>query len=377
MSNLINSLNFSDSVDYHYGKFPPKELDYSKIIEPITRATDAISRFDQMLKNMHNNELLLAPLRNQEAVISSRMEGTISTMDEIMKYEADFENESDTVIGRSEVIETLLYQRTLKLAQKSIEEGQPLSQWLIKALHQKLLSFGRGASLSPGEFKKDQNYLVDRSKKNVLFTPIKPELLTNGMDNLFDYINRSEHQILIKTALAHIEFEALHPFKDGNGRIGRMLITLMLWTSGAICAPHFYISAHLEEEKNNYIDAMRNVSANNDWTSWCVFFLNALEKQAKRNLQISEEIQKLYSDMKDIFYDVLGSKWSVAVLDFIFTNPVFRNNKFTNTSGIPGPSAARITRILLEKELIKTLEEPSGRRPALYIFEPLMRLVRV
>ncbi|HOH37993.1 MAG TPA: Fic family protein [Spirochaetota bacterium] len=377
MSNLINSLNFSDSIDYHYGQFPPKELDYSKIIEPITRATDAISRFDQMLKNMHNNELLLAPLRNQEAVISSRMEGTISTMDEIMKYEADFDNESDPIIARSEVIETLLYQRALKLAQKSIEEGQPLSQWLIKALHQKLLSFGRGASLSPGEFKKDQNYLVDRSKKNVLFTPIKPELLTNGMDNLFDYINRSEHQILIKTALAHIEFEALHPFKDGNGRIGRMLITLMLWTSGAISAPHFYISAYLEEEKNNYIDAMRNVSANNDWTPWCVFFLNALEKQAKRNLQISEEIQKLYSDMKDIFYDVLGSKWSVAVLDFIFTNPVFRNNKFTNTSGIPGPSAARITRILLEKELIKTLEEPSGRRPALYIFEPLMRLVRV
>jgi len=322
MSNLINSLNFSDSIDYHYGQFPPKELDYSKIIEPITRATDAISRFDQMLKNMHNNELLLAPLRNQEAVISSRMEGTISTMDEIMKYEADFDNESDPIIARSEVIETLLYQRALKLAQKSIEEGQPLSQWLIKALHQKLLSFGRGASLSPGEFKKDQNYLVDRSKKNVLFTPIKPELLTNGMDNLFDYINRSEHQILIKTALAHIEFEALHPFKDGNGRIGRMLITLMLWTSGAISAPHFYISAYLEEEKNNYIDAMRNVSANNDWTPWCVFFLNALEKQAKRNLQISEEIQKLYSDMKDIFYDVLGSKWSVAVLDFIFTNPV-------------------------------------------------------
>jgi len=377
MPNLINELNFSDSIDYHYGQFPPKEIDFSKIIEPITRATDAIARFDQMLKNMHNNELLLAPLRNQEAVISSRMEGTISTMDEIMKYEADFENESNPINARSEVIETLLYQRALKLAQSSIQEGQPLSQWLIKSLHQKLLSFGRGASLSPGEYKKDQNYLVDRSKRNVLFIPVKPEILQEGMDNLFDFINTDGNQILIKIALAHVEFEALHPFKDGNGRIGRMLITLMLWTFGIISAPHFYISAYLEEEKNNYIDAMRNVSANNDWTSWCVFFLNALEKQAKRNLEISEDIQKLYNDMKEIFYEVLGSKWSVAVLDFIFTNPVFRNNKFTNASGIPGPSAARITRILLDKELLVTIEEPSGRRPALYMFEPLMRLVRV
>jgi Fic family protein len=377
MSVLFNELNFTGAVDYHYTKFPPKTLDFSQIIDPITRATDAIARFDQMLKNMHNNELLLAPLRNQEAVISSRMEGTISTMDEIMKYEADLENENYSISARTEVIETLLYQRTLKLAQVSIDEGQPLSQWLIKALHQKLLSFGRGASLSPGEYKKEQNYLVDKTKRNVLFVPIKPELLQEGMDTLFNYINTGEHQILIKIALAHVEFEALHPFKDGNGRIGRMLITLMLWKFGVISAPHFYISAYLEEEKNNYIDVMRNVSANDDWTAWCVFFLNALENQAKRNLKISEEIQNLYQEMKQVFYEVLGSKWSGAVLDFMFTNPVFRNNKFTNSSGIPGPSASKFTRILLKKELLITVEEPSGRRPALYMFEPLMRLVRV
>jgi Fic family protein len=185
---------------------------------------------------------LLAPLRNQEAVISSRMEGTVSTMDEILKYEADHESEaSDTSNVRSEVIETVLYQRALKAAQGAMADGYPISQSLVKAIHQRLLSFGRGAQKSPGEFKTEQNYLADRNKRQILFVPIRPEQLQDGLDSLFDYIANSRDPALLKAAMAHIEFEALHPFKDGNGRIGRMLITLMLWQSKTISAPHFYV----------------------------------------------------------------------------------------------------------------------------------------
>ncbi|MDO6676337.1 Fic family protein [Tenacibaculum sp. 1_MG-2023] len=175
----------------------------------------------------------------------------------------------------------------------------------------------------------------------------------------------------------HLEFEALHPFQDGNGRIGRMLITLLLWSSGTISEPHFYVSGYLEEHKDQYIDTMRNVSENDDWESWCIFFLNAIEKQAIRNLEIAESIKNLYEEMKHVFSDTLSSKWSVNALDYIFTNPIFRNNRFTSKSGIPGPTAARFTRMLLDKELLRTIEESSGRRPALYAFEPLLRLVRV
>jgi len=151
----------------------------------------------------------------------------------------------------------------------------------------------------------------------------------------------------------------------------------MLWKSGTISAPHFYISGYLEENKDLYIDTMRNVSENSDWEGWCVFFLEAVERQAIRNLNIAEEISTLYEEMKITFSDVLSSKWSVNALDFVFTNPVFRNNKFTTKSGIPIPSAARFTRELLNHDLIFTIEESSGRRPALYSFEPLMKLVRV
>lgn len=371
-------LNLEEAVDYHYDQFPPEKLNYADFVEALIKATDAIARYDQMLKNMHNSEILLAPLRNQEAVISSRMEGTVSTMDEILKYEADHEDDAAaTSTVRLEVIETILYQRALKAAQVALNEGYPLSQSMIKAIHQRLLSLGRGATKSPGEFKTEQNYLADRNKKKILFVPIRPERLQDGLDLLFEYITENTEPALIKAAMTHIEFEALHPFKDGNGRIGRMLITLMLWQSGTISAPHFYVSSYFEENKNQYIDTMRRVSETGDWNEWCGFFLEAIEQQAIRNLSIAEDIRDLYEEMKQVFSDILSSKWSVTALDFVFTNPVFRNNRFTSNSGIPAATAARFTRSLLDEGIIRTIEEASGRRPALYSFEPLMNLVRV
>jgi len=371
-------LNLEDAVHYHYDQFPPQKLNYNDFIGSLIKATDALARYDQMLKNMHNSEILLAPLRNQEAVISSRMEGTVSTMDEILKYEADHEDEGADISNvRLEVIETILYQRALKAAQGAMNDGYPITQAMIKAIHQRLLSLGRGAPKSPGEFKTEQNYLADRNKKKILFVPIRPEKLQDGLDDLFQYISDSNEPALIKSAMTHIEFEALHPFKDGNGRIGRMLITLMLWQSGTISAPHFYVSSYFEENKDEYIDTMRRVSETGDWNEWCAFFLDAIEQQAIRNLTIAENIRDLYEEMKQKFSDILSSKWSVNALDFVFTNPVFRNNKFTSNSGIPAATAARFTRSLLDENIIYTVEEASGRRPALYSFEPLMNLVRV
>jgi len=144
-----------------------------------------------------------------------------------------------------------------------------------------------------------------------------------------------------------------------------------------ISAPHFYVSGYLEEEKDIYIDSMRNVSLNGDWTSWCIFFLEALTNQAIRNLEIAENINVLYEDMKHKFNSILSSKWGVDALDFMFANPYFRNNRFTGTSGIPPHTAARFTRKLVDEGVLVTLEEASGRKPAMFMFEPLIEIVRV
>ncbi|MFZ7129665.1 Fic family protein [Avibacterium avium] len=374
---MLNTLDFSNAVDYHYDRFPPQTLDYNRLMASLLSATDALARYDQMLKNLHNSEILLAPLRNQEAIISSRMEGTISTLDEILQYEADFaENEMPSEV-RSDIIETVLYQRALKNAQRAMKEGYPLSKSLIKTLHQQLLSSGRGATKSPGQFKNEQNYLADRNKKTILFVPISPEKLEQGLDNLFEYINHNPTPILPKTAITHLEFEALHPFQDGNGRIGRMLITLMLWRAGAISEPHFYISGYFEEHKEEYLALMRQVSENGDWVAWCEFFLQAIANQAHHNLTIAQSISDLYEKMKPIFSETLSSKWAMTVLDFVFTYPVFRGNQLSEKTEISPASANRFVRTLHDKGILMLKEESAGRKSALYSFEPMMNLVRV
>lgn len=374
---MQSSLNFSEAIYYPENIFPPQEIDLPQILPALLGATNAIARYDQMLKNMHNSEILLAPLRNQEAVISSRMEGTISTMDEILQYEADYPEGEYSSEVRSDIVETVLYQRTLKNAQKAMEDGYPLSKSLLKTMHQQLLSFGRGANKSPGEFKKEQNYIADTLTRKILFVPISPEKLESALDRLFNYINQNPDPILLKTAVTHLEFEALHPFQDGNGRIGRMLITLMLWKAHTLSVPHFYISGYLEENKNRYIDLMRNVSQTGNWNEWAIFFLNAIEYQSEKNLHIAENIRILYEQMKMEFSEILSSKHSLAVLDFVFTYPVFRNSKLSEETGISPASASRFTKALQEKGILTLTEEAAGRKSARYSFEHLMNLVRV
>ena len=371
------SIDLSSAVVYHHNGFPPASLDIHCFFNDILAATAALSRYDQMLKTLHNSEILLAPLRSREAVISSRIEGTISTLDEILRYEAEAEQTHWGREVRQDTVETLLYQRTLKAAQQALTDGRPLSTMMIRSMHQGLLSFGRGADKAPGQFKTEQNYIGRRGSRQVDFVPIAPEHLQAGLDRLFVYIHESADNALIKTALAHIEFEALHPFKDGNGRIGRMLIPLLLWQMQQISAPHFYISSFFEENKDEYIERIRAVSAQGDWSGWCAFFCRAISEQAGQNLHIAEQITALYEQMKAQLTDILSSKWTVIALDALFTQPVFKANRFAMGHDIPKPTVQKLLKALLDHQIIETVEAASGRRAALYAFEPLLELVRI
>jgi Fic family protein len=373
------TLDTSNAVHYHLGKFPPPQLDYARLMPVLLEATAALARYDQMLRGMHNSEIFLAPLRGQEAVISSRMEGTISTLDEILQLQAEFDDDDEKAASefRADVIETALYRRALNTAQRQMEEGRPLSESLVKSIHRQLLSFGRGANKAPGEYKHEQNYIGERGSRKVSFVPIAPEHLASGMEALFKLAGDDAKPVLLRTALAHAEFESLHPFEDGNGRVGRMLITLMLWQGHAISAPHFYISRYFEDRKDEYLDRLREVSANHDWDGWCEFFLAAVAQQAVRNLDVAQSISDFYDEMKPRFIELLSSKFAVAALDYLFTYPVFSNSRFTSKAGIPSQTAARFTRVLLQEGLLQTVSEASGRRSAVYRFEPLMSRVRV
>lgn len=374
-------LNLENAVRYHEGCFPPPISDYSGFIQLLMDTGTALARYDEALRHLHNRELFLAPLRNQEVVASSRMEGTISTVDEILQYDSS-EGEGEDIRGanvRTEVIETILYRRALSYAQEEIADGRPINNQLIRSMHQILLSFGRGSAKNPGQYKTEQNYIGDERNGNISYIPISPEKLPEGMERFFKYLDQSEHTNLIRTALAHVEFEALHPFKDGNGRIGRMLITLMLWTGSNISSPHFYLSRYLEEHKSAYINRMRAVSSENDWLGWLHFFLEAAKNQAYYNLEIISKIGNLYEAMKPVFSEVTGSKHSIALLDAVFTAPRYSNKRIEMLTKIPPATVNRFTNALLRNpnQLLKIIQPAAGSRGAIYSFEPLLEIIRV
>ena len=188
-----------------------------------------------------------------------------------MIYEAETEDDGKTD-ARSDAIEVFLYKEVLRRAQQAVADGEPINEGLIKNAHRVLLSFGRGASKSPGQYKTDQNYVGDDRRKGHLFQAGQPTPASVLDANAFlEFIEGSPMLHLFKVGIAHVEFEALHPFNDGNGRIGRLLITLLLWKYGLIHKPHFYVSAFFETHKEEYIELMRAVSRDDDWTSWTAF----------------------------------------------------------------------------------------------------------
>ena len=380
---LINidnvAFDASDAVRYPLDAFPPSRLDLPQLIGPQTDAAMALVRYDSGLAQLPRSELLLAPLRARDAVVSSRMEGTISTLEEVLRLEADADGRDLPATSRSADLEVALYVRALRQAEEAIREGYGISQTLIRNAHKTLLFTGRGAKSRPGEYKTEQNYIGDRRAKRIDFVPVAPEHLIYSLDKLFAFAASGEEEDsflpLTRIALFHAEFEAVHPFEDGNGRVGRMLVPLMLWTSGVLSAPHFFVSDYFETNKEEYIERLRRTSSHGEWTEWTVFFLNGMKEQAEQNLKTLNQIRDHYDEMRNRFRDLLRSRWSGDALDYIFANPVFRNNRFKRNAKIPEQTANAFTNKLLQEGLLVTVIPPAGRAPGMYAFPSLLEIV--
>lgn len=373
----INNTTYdcTKAATYHYGQFPPPSIDIESVFNPLADALQQLTRYDEKLQHMPNSELLLAPLKQRDAVVSSRMEGTISTLEEVLRLEASTSANRTEGTARNDTVEVALYARALRQAEHSMSEGYGLSEHLIKNAHQTLLSFGRGAEKSPGQYKNQQNYVGDKRQRRVDFIPISPDRLQQGMRDLISFIDTNPQHALLKTAIAHAEFEALHPFEDGNGRVGRMLIPLMLWQQNVLSAPHFFVSDYFERNKDEYIERLRLVSQNGEWTQWCAFFLVALEAQANANIDVVSRVQEHYENMKVRFREVLRSQYFGAAVDYIFAHPLFWNNHFVETAQAPNSTLRNFTPRLVQDGLLQVLVPPSGRAPGLYAFPSLLEII--
>jgi len=359
------------AVAYHEGGFPPAALDWSRLIPRLGPAAAALARYDGMLAAVPNPGVLLAPLSTREAVLSSRIEGTQATIEEVFEVEAG--GEAASTERRDDIQEILNYRAAMRRAEAMLEE-LPLSQRVIREAHRVLLSGVRGESKSPGDYRRVPNWIgaPGCSREEARFVPIDAAKLPDAMSAWERFIHADEPDHLIQLALLHAEFEALHPFLDGNGRLGRMFVPLFLWRRDLIAKPVFYISAYFEARRDAYYEHLLAVSRDGDWTGWCAFFLEAVRVQAEDNLVKARAILDLYEDLKRRMPELTRSQYAIRALDWIFLRPVFSGSDFVTAAGIPKPTARRFLGVLRKAGILLEIRPGRGRRAAILAFPDLL-----
>lgn len=361
------------AVAYHEGRFPPTALDWPRLIPLLGPAAAAVARYDGMLAAVPNPDVLLSPLTTQEAVLSSRIEGTQATMGEVLEFEAGREAVSPE--RREDIREVLNYRAAMREAERLLAD-LPLSQRVIREMHRVLLQGVRGANKSPGEYRRIPNWIgpAGCTMEQARFVPIGADKLPDGMSRWERYAHEDAPDRLVQLAILHAEFEALHPFLDGNGRLGRMLVPLFLWQRGLIRRPMFYISAWLEARRDEYYERLLAVSRDDDWTGWCHFFIEAIRVQAEDNLVRAQAILALYGELKNRLPEMTRSQYAIRALDWIFERPIFSAPDFVASAKIPEPTARRFLGVLRKDGIIKDLRAGRGRRPAIVAFPALLNI---
>ena len=355
-------------------KLPLESIDWGTHVSLIGRANAALARYDGMLQSIVNPVVLLSPLTMQEAVLSSRIEGTLANMEEVLEYEAD-PKEKIEPSKHDDIQEIINYRRAMGMAVVEFK-GRPLCLNLIKKLHAVLLDSVRGMNKAPGKFRRIQNYIgpTGCSIEDATFVPPSADHLGSALDNWEKYLHYDEKDRLVQLAVIKAQFEIIHPFIDGNGRIGRMLIPLFLFEKGLLSSPMFYLSAYLEAQREVYYQRLQAVSETGDWSGWIDFFLRAVIEQAGTNIEKTCKILDLYDRMKQKLPDIIRSQYAIQAIDALFDRPIFRITDFIKRSGIPKDSVKRIVGALKENGSIKDLRTGKGRRAAILIFPELITI---
>jgi Fic family protein len=352
---------------------PLKDLNWSEYVAEISIANREIARYDGLLQSIPEPLVLLAPLRTKEAVLSSKIEGTQATLEEVFEYEAEQDSENEK---NSDIFEVLNYRQALAFAVKTMET-HPISTGMIKKIHAILLDGVRGESRDPGNFRRIQNWIGKPGStiENARFIPPSPINILENLSNWEKYIHFEDVDPLVQLAIVHAQFEIIHPFLDGNGRIGRILVPLFLYHHQIIHQPAFYLSAYFESNRDEYYDSLKSITDTGSWSKWIKFFLRALIYQSKENTIKVKSILSLYDEMKGKITEHTHSQFAIQTLDQIFCSPIFSSPKFIKETKIPRASAMRILATLTEKNILQITRKGTGRSPSIYRFKNLMDII--
>jgi Fic family protein len=358
---------------YEPGVLPIDSLNWGSYVRLIGQANAALARFDGVLQGIINPGVLLSPMTTQEAVLSSRIEGTRATLEEVLAFEAA---PSEKTAKYEDIQEIINYRRAMNAAVSALDE-RPISLNLIRDVHSTLLDGVRGQNKARGDFRRLQNWIGTPGSTidTATYVPPAPQYLMDYLSNWEKYVHYDEEDKLVQLAIIHAQFELIHPFLDGNGRVGRILIPLFLFEKEMLSSPMFYLSEYLESHRSEYYEHLRGISEEGDWDSWIKFFLDAVTKQAKVNCNKAISILNLYNKMKKDVPAITHSRYSIPAIDALFTKPVFTVSEFTRLSKIPVRSALRLLSALQDNGILTTVNAGGGNRPAVFTFSHLLEIV--
>ncbi len=350
----------------------PPTINYTApLVDALARATHAIGRLDAKANDLANPLILIRPLRNHEAIASSRIEGTRANLDTLVVYQEDHALPSEN----SDVREIANYVRALEYALDQPVECD-LSVHLIRELHRILMDGVRGSDLNPGQIR-DQQVVIGHAgdrPENASYIPPPPIEVQPMLRDMERYIAEADEITpLIRIALVHYQFEAIHPFNDGNGRIGRLLIAILLKKWGLMSQPCLDLSAYVLRNRERYIQGLKNVSCLGDWTGWIEFLLHGIEQQANDAFRRSDLLLALRQRYIVLLHDVLKPSQIVQLVDQLFMNQTMTAKRLQADLAY---SAMTAQRTISKLEEMRIITEATGRkRDRVYVARELISIL--
>jgi len=355
-------------------KLPPKIEVTWELAAAISEADRSLSKLSGVASKLPNPHLLIIPFTRKEAVLSSKIEGTVASLSDLLSFEAGLFPEEGK--KKEDVREVANYVEALEWGLLRLKE-LPISLRLVKELHERLLKGVRGESLMPGQFRNRQNWLGPPQTKieDAIYVPPPVQEMDVLLNDLERYIHADVGlPPLIKLAITHYQFEAIHPFLDGNGRIGRLLVTLTMIEQGLLSQPLMYLSAYFERSRTHYYDHLLAVSKHGHWENWIKYFLNGVAEQSSAALEKSSQLINLNEEFRDrLQRKKRTSAHLLKLLDSLFSRPVTTAKMATEKLGVTPKSAQIHIDRLIEEGI---LAEATGKqRNRVYIAPQILKVL--
>ncbi len=353
---------------------PVPEVNFREgLRRPLEAATTALGRLDAVTELLPDATVFVYGYVRKEAVLSSQIEGTQSSLADLMLHEAG----GGPGVPSSDVLETSNVVAALYHGVERLRGGFPLANRLMRDMHAKLLVSGRGAGMMPGEFRRSQSWVGGSRPGNAVFVPPPPNLVQECMADLEQFIHATDDglPILVKAGLAHVQFETIHPFLDGNGRLGRLLITLMLCDAGLLREPLLYLSLYFKRHRSAYYQLLNDTRHTGDWEAWLRFFLEGVRDVAEEAVTTARSVnEKIRDDRSRIGRQGRRAGSALRVHQSLVERPVGSIPHLARRTGLSAPTVAAVLGLLEELDIVREITGRQRRR--VFTYERYLAVLR-